>query len=232
MREYEGSRDYWNRYFHGLRVSEQEQDQSEEEENLDSVGSELVETKLRQLAATEKVLDFGCGSGWATLLMAAQKKGQIFGVDYAEEAVEWASEFAKKNDLSEYAKFLAVDSDWVYSVEDDTYDSFFSSNCFDIMPTDTAKEIFLEMKRFMKPNATIIICLNAYFDEEACEKRNLVKCAPHHYTEDGVLRLVCYTDDEWREILTEYFKVEELHIFCYEGEPETNKRRMFVLKNK
>lgn len=231
MKEYANSRSYWNEYFKQY-LTAAAGEQSSEEEN-DSLGCTDVENTLKAISVQGKVLDFGCGSGWASEYMALNGEAHMTAIDYAESAIQAAKEFAAKQEIGEKVDFIWVDSDWIHTQDDDTYDAFFSSNVFDVIAEDVTRDTFLELKRILKQDAKLVICLNAYFSDEMCKKHGLVESStPRHYLEGDVLRLVCRTDEEWKTILEEYFTVEELKIFRYDGEPEANKRRMFLLTNR
>src|SRR3990170_737539 len=46
-----------------------------------------------------KVLDFGCGNGWLSVLLAKQG-ANVWGIDISEELIRQANQFADKEDLS------------------------------------------------------------------------------------------------------------------------------------
>src|SRR5882762_777591 len=55
------------------------------------VGEQAIE--LMAIAADAYVLDVGCGSGWATRLMAEKaNKGRVVGIDIADEMIKLARE--------------------------------------------------------------------------------------------------------------------------------------------
>ena len=58
------------------------------------VGEQAI--ALMQLPTDARVLDVGCGSGWATRLMAEQAtQGKIVGIDISDEMVELAAESSR-----------------------------------------------------------------------------------------------------------------------------------------
>jgi ubiquinone/menaquinone biosynthesis C-methylase UbiE len=58
------------------------------------IGEQAIERM--QLPATARVLDLGCGSGWATRLMAEKAKaGRVVGVDISDEMVQLAQATSK-----------------------------------------------------------------------------------------------------------------------------------------
>jgi len=232
MEEYKKSRPYWDEYFKKYLEEMQEESQGDDGESDHSLGCELVENALKEISGQGNVLDFGCGAGWASEYMALNGKAHITAVDYAESAIQVSKAYIEKEGLQEQIDFLVVEPDWLHNEPEDTYDSFFSSNVFDVIAEETANDIFAQLQRVLKKGAKLIICLNAYFNEEMCAKSGLVESStPRHYLENGVLRLVCRSDEEWGEILGKYFTVNECRIFRYEGESERNKRRMFLLTN-
>jgi len=65
------------------------------------VGEQAIE--LMQLPATARVLDLGCGSGWATRLMAEKAEdGRVVGIDISDEMVQLASETSASFDNVEF----------------------------------------------------------------------------------------------------------------------------------
>jgi ubiquinone/menaquinone biosynthesis C-methylase UbiE len=65
------------------------------------VGEQAIERM--QLPATARVLDLGCGSGWATRLMAEKaKKGRVVGIDISDEMVQLARDTSKSFDNVEF----------------------------------------------------------------------------------------------------------------------------------
>lgn len=223
-------RSYWNDYY--KQYLNQDGNETSEEEESDTLGCTDVEEALQTIGAQGKVLDFGCGTGWASEYMALKGAAHITAVDFAQSAIQSAKLYAKKEGLCDQITFQWVDADWLHQEADDTYDAFFSSNVFDVIAEETSKDIFAQLKRVLKKGAKLVICLNSYFTDEMCQKRGMTESSkPRHYLEGDVLRLVCRTDEEWKEILKQYFTVDDCKIFRYEGESERNKRRLFLLTN-
>src|SRR5687767_10205281 len=59
------------------------------------VGRQAIE--LMNLPADARVLDVGCGSGWATRLIAAKARhGRVVGIDISDEMVTLSSDTSKE----------------------------------------------------------------------------------------------------------------------------------------
>lgn len=114
---------------------------------------------LMDLNAGDRVLDLGCGSGWATRLLAPKGR-EIVGVDVSDEMVRQAqqgsSNFANVKFLQgsaekipcpdrSFDKMLSVESFYYYSDQEAALDEIF---------------------RVMAPNGRIFILINLYKDNE------------------------------------------------------------------
>ena len=223
--------DFWNQAF---AMSEEEKEQASKEGAGDwkeLAPSEKLFRAAALLGEKKKVLDYGCGSGWASVVAAKSGCADVTAVDPAPHAAEAAAFTAKLCGVEESVHVLAVGKNWLGSVADETYDGFICSNVLDVVPPKTAEVIIREMSRVVTRDAEIVIGLNYYLSPEAASKRGMELKDGRLLYVDGVLRLVSFTDGEWETMFSPYFDVKSLEHFAWPGEAlET--RRLFRLAKK
>lgn len=113
--------------------------------------------RLMQLRPGDRVLDLGCGSGWASRLLAKQS-GEVTGVDVSDEMIRQAKAASKDFpnisylcgsaqqipcDSNAFDKMLSVESFYYYADQDGALDEIF---------------------RVMAPGGRIFILINLYKD--------------------------------------------------------------------
>ena len=115
--------------------------------------------RLMDLKKTDRVLDLGCGSGWASRLLA-KDAGEVTGVDVSDEMVKQA-EASSKNYPN--VKFLWGSAQKI-PCGDNSFDKMLSVESFYYYADQDAAldEIF----RVMAPGGRIFILINLYRDNE------------------------------------------------------------------
>jgi ubiquinone/menaquinone biosynthesis C-methylase UbiE len=115
--------------------------------------------ELMQLQPAERVLDLGCGAGWATRLLAARvPKGRVTGVDISNEMIERARQSSANFSNIEFA----VGSSEKISSADGSFDKVLSIESFYYYPDQGAA--LDEMRRVLKPGGHFFILINLYKD--------------------------------------------------------------------
>ncbi|MBQ4425264.1 MAG: methyltransferase domain-containing protein [Lachnospiraceae bacterium] len=181
------------------------------------------------LGQKKKVLDYGCGNGWAAIIAAKSGCPNVTAADAAPGAVRAAQFTASLCGLADQIKIHAVSPDWLKNIPAETYDGFICSNVLDVIPPETAEEILREAARIVTDDASVIIGLNYWLSPDTAAARGLELQDGSRLYVDGVLRLVSRTDEEWIKIFSPFFIVERLEYFAWPGE-ETETRRLFRLK--
>jgi SAM-dependent methyltransferase len=222
MKEYQAALAFWNDFF---------KDKKPEDLQGISLGCTCLEDKLKELTCVHKVLDFGCGTGWASLYLKQIGCEDVTGVDQAANAIDIAAETAKMNGFTDGMTFIKGDETFFDNIESNVYEGFFSSNTFDVIPTEVTTKIFTQVKRICRPNARIFIMLNPYLTPELNEKIKMEQISQDSYTKNGVLRCVNRTKEEWVTLFEHYFIVETYDEFEFEDEPKGLSRRIFGLRN-
>jgi len=120
--------------------------------------------RLMDLRAGERVLDLGCGSGWATRLLARMVSdgpegfGQVVGLDVSDEMVRQARAQSKDFDNILYVWGSAEQIPW----EENFFDKVLSVESFYYYADQdrALKELF----RVMAPHGRLFILINLYKD--------------------------------------------------------------------
>jgi len=128
----------------------------------------ITEKTMRQmdLHPGERVLDLGCGSGWATRLLARlvadgpQGAGQVVGLDIADEMVRQARAASKDFDNIMFVQGSALQIPW----EENFFDKVLSVESFYYYPDQD--RALAELFRVMAPHGRLFILINLYKDNE------------------------------------------------------------------
>ena len=220
---------FWNKVF---ALTEEKKNQ---EIHPDDWKKSAPSAKLYDAAASlgrcKKVLDYGCGSGWAGIIAAKNGWDDVLCVDVHESGRDQAAYHASIYNVSAQVKAEAVDETWLSKQPDGIYDGLICSNVLDVIPTEIAEGIIREAARVVTADASVIFSLNYYMTPEKAASRNYDLREGNMVFIDGTLRLVTRTDEEWQAMFEKYFTVTKLDHFAWPNE-ETETRRLFYLKKK
>ena len=120
--------------------------------------------RLMDLRPGERVLDLGCGSGWATRLLARlvgegpQGFGQVIGVDISDEMVRHARAASKDFENVMFVLGSAAQIPW----EENFFDKVLSVESFYYYPDQD--RALAELFRVMAPHGRLFILINLYKD--------------------------------------------------------------------
>lgn len=221
--------DFWNK---GFELKDEDKKQIlESKGTAEDLKPFAPSPKLFDVACSfkdkENVLDYGCGSGWTSLIMAKYGVKKVTSVDVASNSIEMLNCYKKAFDCEDIINAFPIDENWLASQEN-VYDGFFCSNVIDVVPLDMAKEIVKNAAKAVKEGAKVVFSLNYYVPPKIMEEKGNKVDGPHIYI-NGVLRLTALTDAEWTSIFEEYFKVIKLDYFAWPGEAKET-RRLFILQ--
>ncbi|MBI2043788.1 class I SAM-dependent methyltransferase [Candidatus Pacearchaeota archaeon] len=116
------------------------------------------------------VLDLACGSG----KNFTKIKGTIYGVDFSENMLKYAREFAEKNKIN--AQLIHAEAD-LLPFNDDFFDSVIFIAALHCIPEKKKRiEALRELSRVLKPNAEAMITVWDYNQEKFkdSEKESLI----------------------------------------------------------
>jgi ubiquinone/menaquinone biosynthesis C-methylase UbiE len=127
---------------------------------------DITEKTMRRmdLRPGERVLDLGCGSGWATRLLARivspgpQSSGQVVGIDISDEMVRQARAASRDFDNVMFATGSAAQIPW----EENFFDKVLSVESFYYYPDQ--ERALAELFRVMAPRGRLFILINLYKD--------------------------------------------------------------------
>ena len=192
--------------------------------------SETFLEALKAFKDCEKVLDYGCGYGWADITAVKLGCKYIKAVDVVENSKKITDLYAKVFGVNGQIDCEAVSVDWLSKQPADVYDGLFVSNVIDVVPMEVTEDILTNLKKVTKKGAKIIIGMNYYIAPAEAEKKGQTIKDGKYLFDNGVLRLMLLSDDEWTEVLSKYFKVEKLEHFAWNGESKASRRLFFLTK--
>ena len=182
--KYTKLRDFWDSAFL-LSPEEKEKYRLElkSEDYIEFAPSE----KLANACLTLKgnVLDYGCGSGWASIIMAKHNIS-ITSVDVSKNGIDALKFYSDVFEVNDKINAFTIDENWLSKEEDNKYDGIFSSNVLDVVPNDMAISMIKEFSRISKKGATIIIGMNFYIDKDMASSRGLELNSDNELFVDGV----------------------------------------------
>jgi ubiquinone/menaquinone biosynthesis C-methylase UbiE len=137
-----------------------------EGEKMQTHHLDITEKTLRrmELRPGERVLDLGCGSGWATRLIARMVAdgpegfGQVVGIDISDEMIRQARASSKEFDNVMYVWGSATQIPW----EENFFDKMLSVESFYYYPDQ--ERALAELFRVMAPRGRMFILINLYRD--------------------------------------------------------------------
>ena len=231
IRDNQALLEFWSKAFLMSEEEKEEAAQAEPESWNELAPSEKLLRAAASLGSCRKVLDYGCGNGWAAVAAAKSGCPDVTAADPAEGAAVTARFIAALFGVEEAVYAIHISPDWLKSVPAETFDGLICSNVLDVVPPETAEAILREAARVVTPDAKLVIGLNYYLSPEEAAGKGITLTDGCRLYLDGVLRLVSRTDEEWTEIFSPYFTVESLEFFAWPGE-EKERRRLFRLRRR
>lgn len=221
---------FWNNFY---KLSNDDVDYIN---NLDSSKYLELAPSLKQIEAlrlfnkSNYVLDYGCGNGWASIIMAKEGTNKVLSVDLCENPINQLNILKKAYDVDNKVDAVLINDKWLENQKDNSFDGFFSSNVIDVIPLELSLKIIKEASRIIKDNSYAIFSLNYYISLEEMKLRKWHIENKSAFI-DGVLRLTSLSDLEWSNIFKDYFEVLDIIHYAWPEEKE-ELRRIFILKKK
>lgn len=227
--DYEKLIRFWNQAFE-RSAKENNADGFDPETDWKSLApSEKLLNAAYALGGKKRVLDYGCGSGWAGIAAAKGGCANVICADTASFAIETARLYARLTRTETRIDFECIRPDWLSTLPDGGFDGMVCSNVLDVIPEEAAEEIVRQARRVLKPEGEAVIGLNFYMNPAENPERHLTVKNDRYIYIDDTLRLVSRTDEEWTRLFERYFTVISLEHFAWPGE-KTETRRLFRLK--
>ncbi len=223
---------FWDSAFSAKKEQKLMADETDSAEALKAMApSEKLFTAAHSLGEKRRVLDYGCGSGWAGIIAAKGGCKEVLCVDAAKNAVDMTARNAERFAVSTDVNTLHIAEDWLSQQPAGSFDGFFCSNVLDVVPPKMSEEIITQAARITNAEASIIIGLNYYLRPDA-ERNAALECRNgNQYYVDGILRLVSRTDEDWAALFEKYFTVDRLEHFAWPGEEKETRRLFYLIKN-
>ena len=221
---------FWNE---SLKIPDEYKNQNVDEE-LDykelAPSSKLLNA-LESLKGCNKVLDYGCGNGWASIALVKLGCQDVNAVDVGDNIIDSVHYYSKLCRIDKGINAQSVTIKWLSEEDESKYDGVVCNNVLDVVTLDVSKQIIKDLARVTTKEAIIVIGLNFYMSKEAAKSRGIELVEDKYLIMNDVLRLNSLSDDEWKDLFIPYFDIESLTYFSWPGE-EKETRRLFVLKKK
>ncbi|MCR5741133.1 MAG: class I SAM-dependent methyltransferase [Gammaproteobacteria bacterium] len=222
---------FWNNALNLSEENKKEILENELRDYADLAPSKKLYNEVKELGKSKKVLDFGCGKGWASIAAAKNGCKDVTAVDLGDNIIDTVNFYKELYGVKDEINAIKIDRNWLMSVPSNTYDGFISSNVLDVIPYETSMEYIKEIARIVTKDAKIIVSMNFYISPELALKKKIELEQGKYFFVNGILRLLSFSDIEWRGIFSHYFDVERIEYFSWPGE-DTETRRIFILKKK
>jgi ubiquinone/menaquinone biosynthesis C-methylase UbiE len=153
--------------------------------------------ELCQIDSTKKILMVGCGTGFSACYLAREIGCEVMGIDIAELSIEEAKERAKRQGVSDKAKFRAGNA-YALPFEAGTFDAVITEFVSQFLDRGRA---FKEFARVLKPGAYLGI--NEMYREKGIPVKAAeeIAQAEKKFGEITELPFSLSSPEEWREEL-------------------------------
>ncbi len=233
-KKYNDSLKFWNSAFD---INNKEKEEYAEKINPETdwknlaSSDKLADIIISNFSDKKRVLDYGCGEGWAGIILKKSGCEEVTCVDVVENAVKLADFFRDVFKISGGFITQCVSIDWIEKLPEAVFDGLFCCNVIDVVPEENAETIIKNMARITTNDAIIVIGMNYYIEPVDCPEKNIEVKNENELYINGVLRMVSRTDDEWKNIFERYFNVDYIEHYAWPGEKQ-EKRRVFCLSRK
>lgn len=219
--KYESTKQFWEKIFQKAGIIN----------SSVPINNKMLEESVEWLSyESNRLLDFGCGSGRILLRSLFYGVAQVYGVDISEEAITCACKSLKKYELTEKASFEIGSIEKLKTLESESYDGAILFNIIDNMFPEDALTVLEEIHRIVKSTGKVLIKFNPYIEKKLREEYKFEKVKEEFYKETSGLYLWNLTDEKVKNILQRYFVIEKEVIVEY---PEHNQiNRLYYTRNK
>lgn len=221
---------FWNSAYEMSDEEKKEALKVDPESWKTDVTSQKLFDAANSLSSCKKVLDYGCGDAWGSVIAAKGGCPDITAVDVAKNIAEAAALSVKVYGVENQVKTACVPTDYLHTVEENTFDGIFCSNVLDVLPPKTTDDIIEQMARVAMDGAKVVIGMNYHISREDAAKMGEELDEEGLMYVNGVLRLVPRTDEEWSDIFSKFFTVDKIEHFAWPGETKERRRIFYLIK--
>ncbi|MGN1295774.1 MAG: class I SAM-dependent methyltransferase [Bacilli bacterium] len=212
--------EFWNEAFKGLEEGIIE-GRFIKEESFDNIIDKYIKDDT-------KILDFGCGSGWASFeLLFRKKNSEIVGVDTSQNAISYLTRMKEINGFNNIS--FRNGNENLLDEYQDYFNVAVSFNVIDVLNDDVIVNILSKVKKSLKEDGLFLVSINPDFPMELLHNNGYVMENNHLY-KDGILRGNIKSKDEWINLFSTYFSFVEYVEFSLSERERKYPRRMFILK--
>lgn len=223
MSDYEKLKDFWDSFYGDIKI-EKVSKRFINDEVFNSMIDEHLEDGF-------KVLDYGCGSGWAIFeLNLAKKLAEGVGIETSSKAIEYCKKVAEKSKFNNLT-FLNGNEELLRDYRN-YFDFCISVNTLDVLPNEITLSIIENIKNSLKKNGIFVLCINHDFTEK--QLTDLLGMEKHEnlYYKDGILRCNLKSKDEWISLFKNDFEFIKYDKFIVADYEKPYPRQMFIFKKK
>lgn len=233
LRDYKDALQFWNSAYAARDEKSDRYDQLTPESNADvlAASKKLASIIRENLKDQKKVLDYGCGEGWAGMLLCQAGCRDVTCAEMAENAVALVKAVQKKLQIGDALHPLVIDENWLSTLPDASFDGIVCSNVLDVIPGDVCEQILAQFARILQKEGKLVIGLNYHAELKDVPEKNITIRHGNCLYISGTLRLVSRSDEEWTDIFSRCFTVEQLLHFGWNNE-QTERRRCYILRPK
>lgn len=223
--------EFWEK---ALYLKEEEKEELLKENNLDYkdfVSSEQLYDAITALKDCKNVLDYGCGSAWASIILAKEGCSHIDALDMSDGIIDAAKFYTKLFDVDKNVYVSKITDSLKKSIQANSYDGLVCINVLDVVTDEVSDEIIKFLYYVLSSDAKIIIGTNYYLSKEDAFAKGLDLKDGKYIFRDGVLRLNSLSNEEWKNKFLPYFEIVDIKYYAWPNE-EKEARRIFYLKRK
>ncbi len=181
---------------------------------LSRIEQHFLNELIRLLTEGGKILDLGCGPGAPIDTYLVKKGFGVTGVDFCRRLLALA-----RKDVPE-GEFVEEDFSKV-EFDEESFEAVISLYAIFHIPCKEHEDLFLKMRRFLKPHGLILVTLGTSGNEYGEEK---------NWCEAPIMVWSTYVPDRYREIITNVgFTILESG---FEGEPTDDEYHFWLLAQK
>lgn len=157
------------------------------------------------LKLDEKLLDLGCGNGWASRWLRAKtgRVGFVAGVDASEEMIRLAKQVSSARNSVQFRQACFEDLPW----SDEFFDHAFSMEAlYYALDLEAALK---SVARVLRPGGTLTVCTDFYLENPHC----------HGWPEMMGVPMQLLSEAQWTEVLAAVGLVVESTQRCLDSRP-------------